>query len=146
MADFYASFGSSKTGLATVGYEENDGNTIVVARTTTNVVEVGGGVYMVPLTLNAATTGLLWDTGETVPVFAFEDIKENRVHELLDVVEGTLDHAEVMRILLAAMAGKASGLDVLAPVFRDLADAKDRITATSDADGNRLTIVLDATP
>jgi len=51
-----------------------------------------------------------------------------------------------MRILLAAMAGKASGLDVLAPVFRDLADAKDRITATSDADGNRLTIVLDATP
>ena len=30
-----------------------------------------------------------------------------------------------------------------APVFRSITDAKDRITATTDADGDRLTVSLD---
>jgi len=72
MANFYASFGSGKTSIATVGYAEMNGSTTVVARTTTGVVETGGGVYMVPVTLNSATTGLLWDTGEGTPVYAFD--------------------------------------------------------------------------
>lgn len=77
---------------------------------------------------------------------AAQDIKLTRIHALLDVIEGSLDHAEVMRVLLAGIAGKASGLELLTPRFRDLADSKDRITATTDTDGNRLTIVIDATP
>ena len=83
MANFYASFGSSKTAVGTVGYEEVNGSTTVVARTTTGVVEVGGGVYMVPVTLNSSTTGLLWDTGEGTPVYAFEDHKMDIAHKLL---------------------------------------------------------------
>ncbi len=75
-----------------------------------------------------------------------QDTKLTRIHALLDVIEGTLDHAEIMRVLLSALAGKASGLDLLAPAFRDVADSKDRITATTDASGNRLTIVIDASP
>ena len=77
MAKFYANFGSSKTGIATVGYAQRDGVTVVVARTTVGVVEVGGGVYMVDLAtgITSPATGLLWDTGEGTPVFAFEDLK-----------------------------------------------------------------------
>jgi len=83
MANFYASFGSSKTSIATVGYEQNDGATVRVARTTTGVVEVGGGVYMVSVVLGATTTGLLWDTGEGTPVYAFEDHKADIILKLL---------------------------------------------------------------
>ena len=83
MAKFYASFGSSKTGIATVGYEQVDGVTSVVARATAGVVEVGGGVYMVPVVLNVATTGILWDTGEGTPVYAFEDFNMNRLRQIL---------------------------------------------------------------
>lgn len=77
---------------------------------------------------------------------AGQDTKLTRIHGLLDVIEGPLDHAEIMRILLSAMVGKVSGLDALAPAFRDLADSKTRISAITDADGNRITIVLDVTP
>lgn len=57
-------------------------------------------------------------------------------------VEGTFTAEEVMQIMSAALAGKASGLDTLAPVFRDINDTKDRITATTDANGNRTAITL----
>lgn len=81
MAKFYASFGSTQTGLGTVGYEQVNGATSVVARTTVGVVEVGGGVYMVDVTLVTPTTGLLWDTG--AGIFAFEDYKADLIIKLL---------------------------------------------------------------
>ncbi len=85
MAKFYASFGSSKTGLGTVGYEQVDGVTSVVARTTVGVVEVGGGVYMVDLAtgITSPATGLLWDDGTGTPTYAFEDLKEDLTIKLL---------------------------------------------------------------
>lgn len=51
---------------------------------------------------------------------------------------------QVMRVLAAAMAGKVSGSGTNAPVFRSITDAKDRITATTDADGNRVSVSLDS--
>ena len=45
-----------------------------------------------------------------------------------------------LTILLSGLAGKVSGEDTGAPVFRDLADTKNVITGTDDGDGNRLTI------
>jgi hypothetical protein len=47
-----------------------------------------------------------------------------------------------LRVMLAAMAGKASGLPT-APVYRDVLDTKARITATTDTDGNRTAVTLD---
>lgn len=85
MAKFYASFGSNQTGIGTVGYEQVDGVTSVVARTTVGVVEVGGGVYMVdlPTGITAPATGLLWDTGGGSPKYAFEDLKADLTIKLL---------------------------------------------------------------
>lgn len=78
MTWYDASFGSSKTGLGTVGYEEyDDTGSTVVARTTVGVVEVGGGVYGLDVTINASTVGLLWDTGEATPVFAAESLVDS---------------------------------------------------------------------
>lgn len=55
-------------------------------------------------------------------------------------VDGTTTLAESLRLSNAALGGKASGLSTGSPVYRDLADTKDRITATTDADGNRTAV------
>jgi hypothetical protein len=49
----------------------------------------------------------------------------------------------VLRILLAGIAGKASGLDTLSPAFRSQDDTRDRIVAITDAFGNRTTVSVD---
>jgi hypothetical protein len=59
-------------------------------------------------------------------------------------IEGTYTAEEVTRLIAAAVAGKASGLDTLSPVFRDINDTKDRITASTDTSGNRSVVTVDA--
>lgn len=60
------------------------------------------------------------------------------------VVEQALDLRGAMRLLLSFAAGNARGLDGTAPSFRDLADTKDRITATMGGDGTRTVTARDA--
>ncbi len=62
-----------------------------------------------------------------------------------EVVEGTTTLRQSMRLQNAVLLGKASGLGTTTVVFRDLADTKDRITATTDIDGNRSAVTRDAT-
>lgn len=59
-------------------------------------------------------------------------------------IESGYSPRQILRIVASALAGKLSGADVMAPKFRDLADTKDRIDATTDLHGNRLAVVLDA--
>lgn len=65
------------------------------------------------------------------------------VHD--EVYEGTETLRQVLRLIRAALAGKASGLDTNAPKYRDIADSKDRIIATTDDDGNRSAVTTDVT-
>ena len=58
-------------------------------------------------------------------------------------VEGTLTYTQSLRVLLSALAGKLSGGGTVNLAFRDTTDAKDRITAVVDANGNRTSITLD---
>lgn len=60
-------------------------------------------------------------------------------------VDGTVTARQSVRLANSALAGKASGLGTTTAVFRDLADTKDRLTATVDADGNRTAVTRDAT-
>lgn len=62
-----------------------------------------------------------------------------------EAVDGTTTSRESMRLQNAALAGKASGLGTTTAVFRDLADTKNRISATVDADGNRTAVTRDVT-
>ena len=61
------------------------------------------------------------------------------------VLDNGLQAQQLMRLFASAMGGEASGLDSLAPIYRSLADDKDRITATTDKYGNRTSITLDLT-
>ena len=60
-----------------------------------------------------------------------------------DGIETGFSLQAALRIVLAAVAGKASGLNVNLPVYRDVNDLKDRITAVTDASGNRITVTVD---
>lgn len=46
------------------------------------------------------------------------------------IVEGSTTWRDAIRLILAAVQGDATGLESGAPVFRDLANTKDRITST----------------
>jgi hypothetical protein len=52
------------------------------------------------------------------------------------VADGVYTYADVLRIVAAVTAGKASG-GPGSPVFRNLADTQDVVTGTADASGNR---------
>lgn len=62
-----------------------------------------------------------------------------------EVMTGTTTAVQAMRGFIAAMLGKSSGLDVGTPTFRNIADSKNVITSTTDANGNRATVTLDLT-
>ncbi len=61
------------------------------------------------------------------------------------VTAGTTTAVQMMRGFAAALVGKASGMATTTAVFRNIADSKDVITATVDADGNRSAVTLDLT-
>ena len=55
-------------------------------------------------------------------------------------VDGAVTARQSVRLQNSAMGGKASGLATTTAVYRDLADTKNRITATVDVDGNRTAV------
>lgn len=60
-------------------------------------------------------------------------------------VETGLTIRQALRLLTSAILGKVSGMATNAPVFRDVNDSKNRVTATTDSNGNRSAVTLDAT-
>lgn len=65
------------------------------------------------------------------------------VHD--EVVDGTKTFRESTRLANSANAGKLSGAATTNILIRDLADTKNRVNATVDADGNRTAVTLDLT-
>jgi hypothetical protein len=61
---------------------------------------------------------------------------------LAGVIEGSVTLKQSIQIQNAAAASKLSGAATSTVVLRDLADSKDRITATVDADGNRSAVTV----
>lgn len=102
-------------------------------------------------TVDANVDSILDDTGTSGVVVASASktgyqLSSTGVDDILDeVVEGSTTLRQSVRLANSALGGKASGLETTSAVFRDLADSKDRITATVDADGNRTAVTRDLT-
>ena len=62
---------------------------------------------------------------------------------LAAIVEGGLSVKDVLRVSLAALAGKTTGGGTTAPAFRDQADGKNRILAEVNSQGDRTSVTLD---
>lgn len=63
-----------------------------------------------------------------------------------EVIESGYTAAEILRLLAAATAGKASGGGTTSIALRSLADDKDRAVLTVDENGNRTAVTLDLAP
>jgi hypothetical protein len=61
------------------------------------------------------------------------------------LIEGAFTAEEFMRVIAAALAGKVSGAGTNTETVRSLTDAKNRVTYTVDAAGNRSSVALDVT-
>ena len=61
------------------------------------------------------------------------------------VVEGTYTYKDFMRLIGSVLFGKATGGGTANPKYRDMADSKNRIVGTVDANGNRTAVTKDAT-
>lgn len=59
------------------------------------------------------------------------------------IADGSYDLQEMVRIMFAVLAGKSNGGGTSTINFRDAADAKNRVSATVDANDNRTAVTLD---
>ena len=73
-------------------------------------------------------------------------LSSDAVDEILDEpIEGTITLRQAMKILLAEMAGKATGGGTATITYRNPGDTVDRVTLTVDTLGNRSAVVTDLT-
>lgn len=68
---------------------------------------------------------------------------QNAAAVLAATVENSLTFEEMFRIQHSALTGKVTGAGTTTERFRDIADTKDRIIYTVDANGNRTAVVQD---
>lgn len=97
-------------------------------------------------TIVAATFGAGAIDAAALATDAANEIADAMLDRTAGVETGyTLRQAQ--RIILSAVAGESSGhtSGASSPIYRDVNDTKARITATTDANGNRTAITLDAT-
>ena len=108
---------------------------------------IAAGTYMTHIYLQAGANPVDGDTLLMAAEIKWSGTAEmdvaDQVHD--EVVEGTLTLRHVLRILLAALAGKTNGGGTVTLNFRDVADGKNRIVATVNAGRNRTAVVLDGT-
>ncbi len=78
-------------------------------------------------------------------VAAFIDTEVAAILAKTNLIPGTQDgktFAQTVNLISAVLLGKVSGVDTGSPVFRDMADAANRVSATVDAGNNRTGVTL----
>ena len=136
------------------------------------LVDTGTTLPATLATVDANVDAILLDTGTTLPatlttiegkvdtvdgvvdsividIAAINDVAAAAVATaILDAANGIetgVTPRQALRGILSALGAKVSGMDSNAPVFRDVGDTKDRITAATDSNGNRTSVTLDLT-
>lgn len=98
----------------------------VVASSVTNPVTVTGNVTVGGYALGKDPYTSVMQTVDSVDNLTNADTLEKRI-----------------RIFASVLLGKVSGMGANAPIFRNITDTKNRITATSDSIGDRTAVTLD---
>ena len=100
-------------------------------------------------TIDGIVDSILVDTDTTIPglIAGLDDPTAAAIATAVvdKAVEGAITVEGALRIMLSALSGKLNGAATTTVNIRDLADAKNRIVATVDADGNRSAVTLDVT-
>lgn len=112
---------------------------------TGNIIVLGGGN---PVTNTIGTYQV--NVRFTVPVQAqlvagIPTASQNAAAFLAATVEAGMTFEEMFRVQHSALVGKVSGAGTATESFRNIADTKNRIVYTVDANGNRTGVVQDGT-
>ncbi len=97
-------------------------------------------------TVDTVVDSILADVG-TDGVVLSSATQQSIATALLDLsngVETSYTLRQALRLILSSAAAKLSGAATTTVTIRDIADTKDRITATVDASGNRTAVSVDA--
>lgn len=137
-----------------------------VASVTGNVAgNVTGSVGSLGTTAKTDVSSAVWDAaisgynvagtfGEdnqlhslSTEIAALNDLSTSEVGDAVadEAYEGTTTLRQMARVWQAVLAGKSSGGATTTSNFRDIADSKNRVVATTDADGNRTAVTLTVT-
>jgi len=94
-------------------------------------------------TVDTVVDSILVDTGTTIPAQITSATSGLSTFDpTTDTLEGAETYDESLRVMRSAVAGKSS-VSGDTVTFRDAADAKDRITAVTDSDGQRTSVTTD---
>ena len=94
------------------------------------------------LALEATSQSILEDTGTTIPA-AITGMNDIAVSDIMnEIVVGTYTFEQILKILAAKMAGKATGGNTTTITYRGLDDTSDVIVETVDSNGNRSAVTL----
>ena len=94
------------------------------------------------LALEATSQSILEDTGTTIPA-TIAGLNDIAVSDIMnEVVVGTYTFEQILKILAAKMAGKATGGATTTITYRGLDDTSDVIVETVDSNGNRSAVTL----
>jgi hypothetical protein len=133
--------------LASVGYTAPDNSSVTAIKAKTdNLPSDPADQSLVIAATDALSTAI--GTRLAAADYTAPPTANQNADALLDRTAGvetgwTLRQA--IRIMLSVLAGKSNGLATATAKYRDMADSKDRITATVDEDGNRSVVTRDAT-
>lgn len=108
---------------------------------------VRAAVGLATANLDTQLNSIKGDTAATLTDTATDGvvISAAGVDALLNaVIEGSTTLRQSIRLANSVLAGRSAGFPG-SPAFRDLADTKNRVTASLDANGNRLSVVRDLT-
>jgi hypothetical protein len=108
----------------------------------------GGAVASVTGAVGSVTAAVTVGTNNDKTGYALSSAGNNSTADALldraNAVEAGATPRQSLRLILAALAGKLSGAATSTVIIRNaVADSKDRIVATVDADGNRSSVVVD---
>lgn len=131
---------AGSVGSGACAHEGNGLHTYAPAQAETNYDHIAftfTGTGAIPTTVQVFTRAAVPD----VNVTAISAGAVDSIHD--EAIEGALTLRQAVRLLLSALAGKATGGGTASIAFRDLADTKNRVVMTVDAAGNRSAVSVD---
>lgn len=143
---------ASGSGSASVPVVYGDGQVAasIAGAATANLARLAGTIWMIWQRGGTGAVSVPTIRGTT---FVSCDIKIGFQPSATDIayavwgldngIEAGWTPRQIMRAVSAVLAGKVSGAGANAPVFRDVNDTKARVSATTDADGNRTAVTID---
>lgn len=110
----------------------------------TEFEEFKSGSAILDVNVLGTTTGAIDSASFASGAITADALASDAIDEIWDeALESTITARQFMRLILASTVNKSAGGGTSTVTFRDVADSKNRISATVDSNGNRTAVTRD---